>query len=100
MVAPLSHDDEFPRLRISADRWHRMIASGLFGRDERLELIEGDIHVMTPPGPPHGVPITRLLGLLLGALDAKWSVICQSPLSLDGENEPQPDVAVVAAREI
>ncbi len=100
MVAVTSHRDDFPRLRISAKRWHEMIAKGIIGEDERLELLEGEIHVMTPPNAPHGVPITRLLPSLIIGIDEKWVVICQTPLSLGQDSEPQPDIAVVEAREI
>ncbi len=34
--------------RLSVEEYHRMIAAGVFGEDERLELLEGVIVEMSP----------------------------------------------------
>jgi hypothetical protein len=40
--------------KCTADEWGRMVELGIFGDDERLELIEGEIVEMAPIGDPHG----------------------------------------------
>ena len=41
------------RLKFSADRYERMITTGILTESDRVELIEGEIVEMTPIGPPH-----------------------------------------------
>jgi hypothetical protein len=33
--------------------YHKMVAAGIFGEDDRVELIRGEIVEMSPIGPPH-----------------------------------------------
>ncbi len=88
--------------RFSLAEYDRMIAREVFdlNRHRRLELIQGELREMTPPGPTHEVLIDRL---------AKWSfrnlgddeaiVRIQNSIGLpDSESAPQPDVAWVEVK--
>jgi hypothetical protein len=46
---------------ITIERYDQMIADGEFdGLEERVELIRGELHFMSPAGPYHGDVITYL----------------------------------------
>jgi len=52
-------------MRISADRYQKMIATGVLGKYDRVELIEGDILEMPPIGWLHSAVTARLNKLLV-----------------------------------
>ncbi len=39
------------------EEFHRLYESGFFGPEDRVELIEGELVLMAPPGPQHTDPI-------------------------------------------
>jgi Uma2 family endonuclease len=84
------------RYQVSIDRFHRMVAAGVFEPDEAVELLEGMIASMPPEGPDHAGAIQVLnRALTHAARDAFW-VRVQSPLTLpSAESEPEPDVALI-----
>lgn len=75
-----------------------MAEVGLLAPDARVELIEGEIIDMPPPGPPHAGIVTRLHETLLLALHGAASVRDQNALRLDDFSEPQPDIVLVKRR--
>ena len=83
---------------ILVDQYHRMIAAGILGEDDKVELIEGVIVSVSPQSPKHAFAIQRLAATLYRILDEKrYAVLQQLPLTLGDRNEPEPDVAVVPA---
>ena len=67
-------------------------------RDDRLELIEGEIVVTPAPAPLHQVIAHRLAVMLDQAIDpGDFGVIMQSPLDVvfEERNVVQPDLAVL-----
>ena len=83
--------------RITVDEYHRMIAAGILGEDERVQLISGTLVAMTPQGGPHARVIQRLNRLLVRAVGDDLVVRPQLPLTLVDDSEPEPDLAVVQA---
>ena len=77
--------------------YERLVELGMF-RGEPLELIDGRLVVAEPQGSVHAAAITKADYALRAALPDGWIVRLQSPLSLDDESEPEPDLAVVAGR--
>ncbi len=75
--------------------YDRMIEHGLFGPDERLELIDGEILTVTPQGTPHAGTI-GLVQDVLCVVFGHTHVRVQLPFALDPASEPEPDLAVVA----
>jgi Uma2 family endonuclease len=60
---------ERPRRLFTVDEYHSMAAAGIFGPEERVELIDGEIIQMSPIGPRHAgcvINLTRLLVTRLG----------------------------------
>jgi Uma2 family endonuclease len=83
--------------RVTRERYWRMVADGVIGPDDRVELLEGVIVAMSPQSAPHAFVIARL-DELLRATSAAVSVRVQLPLDLGEYSTPEPDVAVVAGR--
>jgi len=86
------------RRRFTVDEYHRMIAAGILGEGEHVELLEGEILEMSPQDERHFRPIQRLTRWLNLSLGDDFQVRPQGPLTL-GESEPEPDVAVVRSKD-
>jgi Uma2 family endonuclease len=91
--------DLYRRHRFTAEEYHRMGEAGLFGEDDRVELIEGEIVEMTPIGSRHAGTVIRLNRLLGQAVGNRAIVAAQSPLRLDVASEPEPDIALLRPRD-
>jgi len=61
---------------------------------ERTELIYGEILEISPPGPDHAVVTDKINRRLVLAFGDRFFVRVANPLDL-GENQPQPDFAVI-----
>jgi len=81
--------------RLNVEAYHKMIEAGIFGEDDRIELLDGILVTMAPQTSFHALTIQRLTRLLVKGLDDKLAVRVQLPLTLGGKSEPEPDVAVV-----
>jgi Uma2 family endonuclease len=85
--------------RFTADEVWRMVDVGILGEDERLELIDGDLCVVTPAGWEHGwivAELGRRLAQSYGLDD--HTVQMQTTVGGSRSYLPEPDVAVRAAR--
>jgi Uma2 family endonuclease len=84
----------------STRRWTRaesyqLAELGLF-RGQRVELLGGNIVVLSPQKFPHAAATDEVAEVLRGALGAGVWVRAQLPLTLGPWSEPEPDVSVVA----
>jgi Uma2 family endonuclease len=84
--------------RFTVDEYHRMGDAGIFHEDDRVELLDGQIVVMSPIGGPHVACVVRLNHLLSHRLEPGISVSVHNPLVLGERSEPQPDTAVLRRR--
>jgi Uma2 family endonuclease len=75
--------------------YDRMVEMGLFGEDERIELLEGVLVAMSPQKSRPAEAIHRLNERLVPGLAGRARVRIQSPLALSELSEPEPDLAVV-----
>ena len=72
-----------------------MTQVGILRKDDRVELLEGEIVEMAPIGPPHAACVNRLVRLFTALLGDRVIVSVQNPVRLDERSEPQPDVALL-----
>jgi Uma2 family endonuclease len=80
--------------RWSVEEYDQMADLGFF-RDQRVELIDGEIIEMAPQKNNHVFCVTRVADALRMAFGpARW-VRVQAPLDLHPDSQPEPDVAVV-----
>jgi Uma2 family endonuclease len=75
--------------------YERLVDLGAFRPGERLELVGGALVVREPQGGPHATAVGLAEDALREAFGAGWTVRAQSPIALDEDSEPEPDIAVV-----
>jgi len=69
---------------------------GLFGPEERLELVGGEVlQKMTPQSSRHAAAVSLAGEALRGIFPTGHHVRTQLPLALGSDSEPEPDIAVV-----
>lgn len=73
--------------------------AGILGEDDRVELIEGEVVEMAPIGSRHAACVRELTWLLSRQLGDELRLDVQNPVRLDPRQEPQPDLAVLRARD-
>ena len=82
--------------RWTREEYERLIETGVFHPEERVELIDGELVVMTPQKSVHATAVRLVDEMLRMAFGSGHDVRAQLPLALDPDSEPEPDVAVVA----
>ena len=81
--------------RLSRVEYDRAVEAGAFEPDAKLELIDGNLHAMTPEGSRHALGMDLVADRLRGVFGPGFYVRIQHPLAADDYSEPEPDVAVV-----
>src|SRR5213596_2713588 len=92
---------ELKRRRFSVKDYHRMVETGILTKDDRVELLEGEIVEMAPIGSPHQGTVDRLTRLFTSRLGERVIVRVQGPVvlaSVESESEPEPDVTLLVPR--
>ena len=85
----------FTPTRISTNRYQMMVAAGVLGKYDRVELIEGDMLDMAPIGTKHSAITSRLNELLVLAVARSATVVVGGPVNLGEFSEPQPDLMLL-----
>jgi Uma2 family endonuclease len=86
------------RHKLDVDTYYRMAEAGIFGENDRIELIDGDLIDMAPIGQGHAGVVGGLAQALFIACNGRALVWPQNPIRLDRASEPQPDLAVLRSR--
>lgn len=95
-AAAHEHRDPAERRRFGVDEVLRMIADGIFGEDERVELVQGEILSVNPQGPDHGSLKDELHARLAVAYAGRdVHILNQRPVRAGARGLPEPDLAVV-----
>lgn len=79
--------------------YERMVQAGILAEDDRVELLDGEIVEMSPPGSAHAACVSRLNALFHDLFKGRAIVRVQDPIRLDSYSAPQPDLAVLKARD-
>jgi Uma2 family endonuclease len=83
------------RWRWTVDSYEQAAATGVFGPEPRVELIDGEVFEVPPMLPGHAATVGRLVDLLTDRLDrTRWTVRSQLPVRLGDRSEPEPDLWV------
>src|SRR5579863_6654097 len=99
-TAPTERDDvQITRWAISVADYHRIAEAGILGEDDRVELIDGEVRVMSPIGNPHAATVNRYNALLSTLVGKDAIVSVQNPIQLNDMSEPQPDVVLLRFRD-
>ena len=85
-----------PLARLSVERYERMIDSGLFGDDDRFELIEGTLVQKMTKKRRHSSGSEKTWRAIQAILPAGWHVEIEKPVRIPKRDSmPEPDVSVV-----
>jgi Uma2 family endonuclease len=87
------------RHRLTVADFYRMAEVGILGPEARVELIDGEIIDMAPPGSPHAATVLYLTQVLVRAAEDRALVLAQNPVRLNEYSEPQPDLALLRPRD-
>ena len=82
--------------RIRIEQYHHMVRAGIFDDDPHVELLDGILVEMAPQGPRHARIVTALTEAIVRKLPDELALRPQCPLTLAGDSEPEPDLAVVS----
>ena len=83
----------------SADDYQYLGEIGILHEDDRIELIDGEIVVMSPIGNRHGACVDMLALLFVQGVAGQAIVRVQGSIRLDARSEPQPDIALLRPRD-
>lgn len=86
------------RKLFTVTEYHQMIEAGVLKEDDRVELLNGEIIEMCPIGPPHAAHVDRLVYILPPKLKGKAILRVQSPIILNDNSQPQPDLSLLKPR--
>jgi Uma2 family endonuclease len=82
--------------KFTVEAYHEMAEVGILGKDDRVELIEGEIVEMPAIGNRHFAAVNRLNECFHGLWADKLAIVSiQGHLQLGPHSEPQPDVALL-----
>ena len=87
------------RHKLDVDKYFRMAEAGVFAKEERIELIEGDLFDMAPIGPDHGAYMIGLNEVFVLACAGRFFVSPQNSIRLSQFTAPEPDLAVLLRRD-
>ena len=80
---------------ITVVEFDRMVDAGVYGPEDRIELIDGQLIDVPPQGAPHFGTLTRFEHRLRAAFGTRAQVRGQGPLPLGVDSQPEPDIALV-----
>jgi Uma2 family endonuclease len=87
--------EQLPRRRFTAEEVWRMIETGVLSEDEPLELLEGELVVVTPQGPIHQTLSERTRRLLERAFGEGVHGHTHSTIDAGHDDLPEPDVVIL-----
>jgi Uma2 family endonuclease len=90
---------EISRYYFSVAEFERMGEAGVFTKDARLELIEGEIIEMSPIGSRHAACVKFLSRFLNQTVGDIALISTQDPIRLNDFSEPEPDLALLRLRD-
>lgn len=75
-----------------------MAEADIFGPEDRVELIDGEVVEMSPIGSRHAGCVNRLTRLFTSGLGERVVVAVQNPIQVGDISEPQPDLVLLRPR--
>jgi Uma2 family endonuclease len=96
-VRPIE-EAEVTRRLWTREEYEQLIEHCILGPDDRVELIAGEILIMTPQKGRHAMAVGYGQDCLLAVLGDQFHLRVQLPLALGGDSEPEPDLAVISGR--
>lgn len=90
LATPVSH-----LYRLTVQQYDQMVESGILGKRDRVELIEGLLVAKMSRNRPHIVSGKKTLRTLERAIPNGWHVAKEDPLVVSDHSKPEPDLTVI-----
>lgn len=84
-----------PTYRWTVEEYEELGRAGIFDGEKRVELLNGEIVVMSPIGYRHATAVNRLTKFFVLHARDRYIVSPQHPVKLDPRSAPQPDLALL-----
>ena len=82
--------------RFTVDEYHKLADAGILEEDDRVELLDGEIILMSPVGYRHAKAVRRLNKIFVRGSGDRYEVDVQDPVVIGDYSEPQPDLLLLA----
>lgn len=76
-------------------RYDRLVDVGIFGPEDRVELLDGLLIAREPQGERHATVVALVRAALERAFGRGYHIREEKPVALDERSEPEPDIVVV-----
>ena len=83
------------RRPFTTTEYYKLLETGFFTEDDRVELIDGEIITMSPIGPRHTASVKRLNTFLVRKTFGLALIGVQDPIHLNQYSAPQPDISIL-----
>ena len=90
----------YPAVRrrpLTVEQFQQMITRGILTKDDRVELLNGEILAISPINPSHAGIVKRLNHLFNNLIPDDVIIAVQDPVQLDDTSQPQPDICLLKA---
>lgn len=95
---PVHVDPALPIHPLTVDDLYAMVDAGILAEDERVELLDGVLVEVSPPGPEHIGARNELVAAAGSLLAQGYRLSVQNPLDTHRDTcWPEPDLAIIAA---
>lgn len=84
-----------PTYQFSVAEYLKLGEVGIFHEDDRVELLNGNIVLMSPIGIRHMNAVRRLINNFARRFGDRCLVDAQNPVVIDGQSMPQPDLLLL-----
>jgi len=98
IVAKAMKAPPLPLWRMTRVRYDRLVHVGIFGPEDRVELLDGLLVAREPQGERHATVVGLVRAALEKAFGSGYHIREEKPIALDDQSEPEPDVVVVPGR--
>jgi hypothetical protein len=83
----------------TVEEYFKLVEVGILAEDERVELLDGEIVLMSPIGPDHNSTVLRINQFFVSRLGERAMVLPQGSLRLSNFSAPQPDFCVLRPKD-
>ncbi len=87
------------RRPLTTSAYHSMIAAGILGPEDRVELLAGEIYEAASAGSPHSGCVMRLTRWFSDRVGDRALVSVRNPVEISELSEPEPDLSLLDPRE-
>ncbi len=84
-----------PTYEWTVEEYEKLNEAGIFTENDRVELLNGNIVVMSPVGYRHITAVNRLTKFFVRRSRDRFELSAQNPFVLDERSEPEPDICLL-----